>query len=564
MTRVRSPPRMQADGRVWYEVSFTGNFMGLTLTEQAGPGRGVVVSRFVDRLEDGSRGPAEACGVISLGDALVRVNGEDVSRGRLQDISSRIKAAQRPVVLTFVQFVIQATPGMLARELEEDPAAFEAYLLAQRPVQQDAYSMFVFLADENLYRATNDPALRLGLCAHLFDVHLTHGGARPLPAAVVPQEERLDAQQLYGLVRSALLDEAPRDLFRDMAKLVRAALCRLAYVHYLRAASTARATSSGGGGGVSRPLTSEALGTEGGYLRASGTAPPPPPPPPQLSMATEDATLVVFGDRSRCNFFAAWMLQRGHHREVTLWMEIEFELKPRLKATTEVDGLKLRLGTLRDQYLALGSGGDSGGGGAGRGGGGEGRNSGNGAGGERLLLGVPSEVQQRVREWLDGIEGTVPEDGVDDTMRAELFRAMASAGGKEHMAPVLDSEGGDGGGETRRRLTVGEEGPGGIAGQMVQVLQPLQDHLKGYLVKHWMTPFLASTLGTYMHSFAVARERKKSVAVAAAAAVAASRADTGEDGNAGSGGQPPPPPPPPPLRPEPKAGYVPGTVRGVV
>ncbi len=77
-------------------LMFLGNGMlGVNLKQTYLPGRGV----YVDLLLPGAN--AEKSGVICVGDGLVKVGNEDVSKGTIFDVPGIIGRSSRPVLLTF-------------------------------------------------------------------------------------------------------------------------------------------------------------------------------------------------------------------------------------------------------------------------------------------------------------------------------------------------------------------------------------------------------------------------------------------------------------------------------
>jgi hypothetical protein len=93
-------------------VLFQPGSLGLKMSRQGmGPSRvGVAAfNKVKGPPEDGGgdvAGPAEASGLISVGDSLTRVAGEDVTQISYDEVIQRIMAAPRPLVLHFTGYEV--------------------------------------------------------------------------------------------------------------------------------------------------------------------------------------------------------------------------------------------------------------------------------------------------------------------------------------------------------------------------------------------------------------------------------------------------------------------------
>ena len=97
-------------------VLFQPGSLGLKLSRQGMGVSNVGVSAFntiKGPLEDGGGdvpGPAEASGLINIGDSLTRVAGEDVTGISYDDVIKMIVASPRPLVLHFTGYEVTISP----------------------------------------------------------------------------------------------------------------------------------------------------------------------------------------------------------------------------------------------------------------------------------------------------------------------------------------------------------------------------------------------------------------------------------------------------------------------
>lgn len=88
-------------------VLFPAGPLGLTIR----PDRGWVVVVDFKTLDDGSPGPAEAAGVVSIGDRVSKINGETVLGWTHDQVVEAIKASRRPMMLHFLGYYPIVTHG---------------------------------------------------------------------------------------------------------------------------------------------------------------------------------------------------------------------------------------------------------------------------------------------------------------------------------------------------------------------------------------------------------------------------------------------------------------------
>ena len=77
-------------------VEFSESFLGFTLLSTENSEHPAIISKF-QRFEDGSMGPAEACGLLGVGDALVSIDGNSVVGMEYDEVVSELRKADRPV-----------------------------------------------------------------------------------------------------------------------------------------------------------------------------------------------------------------------------------------------------------------------------------------------------------------------------------------------------------------------------------------------------------------------------------------------------------------------------------
>ncbi len=77
-------------------VEFSESFLGFTLLSTENAEHPAIISKF-QRFEDGSMGPAESCGLLGVGDALVSIDGNSVVGMEYDEVVSELRKAGRPV-----------------------------------------------------------------------------------------------------------------------------------------------------------------------------------------------------------------------------------------------------------------------------------------------------------------------------------------------------------------------------------------------------------------------------------------------------------------------------------
>ena len=77
-------------------VEFSESFLGFTLLSTENAEHPAIISKF-QRFEDGSMGPAEYCGLLGVGDALVSIDGNSVVGMEYDEVVSELRKAGRPV-----------------------------------------------------------------------------------------------------------------------------------------------------------------------------------------------------------------------------------------------------------------------------------------------------------------------------------------------------------------------------------------------------------------------------------------------------------------------------------